>query len=75
MAAGRIGCSTSACIRATVIDAQSYRFNTIVPRECVQDRAEASHLWNLFDMATKNGVVVDVAQVVDYMRNLETAPQ
>lgn len=65
------GCSTSACIRATVVDARSYRFKSIVSRECVQDRAELAHLWNLYDMASKYGVETDVAQVMDHIRNLE----
>lgn len=69
------GCSTSACIRATVFDSQSYHFKTIVPRECVQDRAEASHLWNLYDMDGKQGVVVSVSQVVDYLSRFKTAVQ
>jgi len=67
------GCSTSACIRATVNDAISYRFKAIVPRECVQDRAEASHVWNLFDLETKSGVVADVERVIDYVLHLEPA--
>lgn len=65
------GCSTSACIRATVTDARAYRFNPIVPRECVQDRAEAAHLWNLADLSGKFGVVMPTAQVLDYIRNRE----
>jgi nicotinamidase-related amidase len=65
------GCSTSACIRATVADAGQYRFRPIVPRQCVQDRAAASHEWNLFDTATKLGYVADVEEVLDYLDHLE----
>ncbi len=61
------GCSTSACVRATVMDALAYRFTPIVPRQCVQDRAAASHEWNLFDMATKFCDVIDVEAVMDYL--------
>jgi maleamate amidohydrolase len=61
------GCSTSACIRATVGDAASYRFKPVVPRQCVQDRAQASHEWNLFDMATKFAHVTDVEEVLEYL--------
>jgi nicotinamidase-related amidase len=65
------GCSTSACIRATVMDAISYRFRTIVPRQCVQDRAAESHEWNLFDMATKFCEVSDVERVLEYLDEWE----
>lgn len=65
------GCSTSACIRATVMDAASYRFNPVVPRQCVQDRAAASHEWNLFDIATKLGQVADIEEVLDYLEHWE----
>lgn len=65
------GCSTSACIRATVVDAAAYRFKAIVPRQCVQDRAAAAHEWNLFDIATKLGDVRDVEEVLDYLDHWE----
>lgn len=65
------GCSTSACIRATVMDALAYRFRPIVPRQCVQDRAEASHEWNLFDIKTKFCDVKDVEELLDYLAHWE----
>jgi len=64
------GCSTSACVRATVVDACAYSFKPIIPRQCVQDRAAAAHEWNLFDIA-KFGDVVDVGEVVDYLTKLK----
>lgn len=65
------GCSTSACIRATVMDALAYRFTPIVPRQCVQDRAAESHEWNLFDIATKFADVPDVEDVLDQLEQWE----
>ncbi len=65
------GCSTSACVRATVVDARSYRFRPVVPRQCVQDRAAEAHEWNLFDIDAKFGDVVDIAEVIDYLNRLE----
>jgi len=64
------GCSTSACVRATVVDARAYRFKPIIPRQCVQDRAAAAHEWNLIDIA-RFGDVVDVAEVIDYLTKLK----
>ena len=47
------GCTTSACVRATVIDAMSHNFRTVVARDCVGDRALGPHEANLFDMGQK----------------------
>ncbi|MGH6675713.1 MAG: isochorismatase family protein, partial [Xanthobacteraceae bacterium] len=33
------GCTTSGCVRATVVDAMSFNFRTIVARDCVGDRS------------------------------------
>ena len=49
------GCTTSGCIRATVVDALQYSFRSIVPRECVADRAKGPHEANLFDISQKYG--------------------
>ena len=64
------GCSTSACVRATATDARAYRFKSIIPQQCVQDRAPAAHEWNLFDIDAKFGDVVDIGEVRDYLEKL-----
>jgi len=47
------GCTTSGCVRASVVDSMSHNFRTIVVTDCVGDRAKAPHDSNLFDMAQK----------------------
>lgn len=47
------GCTTSGCVRATVVDAFAYNFRVAVPADAVYDRAESVHRVNLFDMAQK----------------------
>ena len=47
------GCTTSGCVRATVVDSMSHNFRTIVARDCVGDRSLAAHEANLFDMEQK----------------------
>jgi maleamate amidohydrolase len=47
------GCTTSGCVRATVVDAMSYNFRTVVVTDCVGDRALAPHEASLFDMEQK----------------------
>jgi maleamate amidohydrolase len=47
------GATTSGCVRATVVDAMSHNFRTIVATDCVGDRALGPHHANLFDMGQK----------------------
>lgn len=58
------GCTTSGCVRATVVDAVSHGFCSVVPEECVGDRAEGPHAANLFDMDQKYADVMSVADVI-----------
>lgn len=58
------GCTTSGCVRASVVDAISYNFRPIVVRDCVGDRAAAPHEANLFDMAQKYADVLDRDEVI-----------
>ncbi len=58
------GCVTSGCVRATVVDAVSYGYRVIVPEECVGDRADGPHAWNLFDIDSKYADVEPLASVV-----------
>jgi nicotinamidase-related amidase len=64
------GCTTSGCVRATVMDALAHGFRPIVPVEAVGDRAQEPHDANLFDIASKYGDVVPVEEVVEYLENL-----
>lgn len=53
------GCTTSGCVRATVVDAFSYNFSVVVPHDAVYDRSPTVHQVNLFDMAQKYADVLD----------------
>jgi maleamate amidohydrolase len=48
-----VGCTTSGCVRATVVDAMQHNFRTVVVGDCVGDRAIEPHDANLFDMQQK----------------------
>jgi maleamate amidohydrolase len=61
------GESTSGCVRATVVDAKSYRLKVLVPEQCVFDRDDACHAINLFDMNEKYADVIPLAEVLDYL--------
>ncbi|MFC6734170.1 MULTISPECIES: isochorismatase family protein [unclassified Haladaptatus] len=61
------GCTTSGCIRASVVDACAHGYRTIVPAEAVGDRSAAPHDANLFDMNAKYADVRPVEEVVEYL--------
>jgi nicotinamidase-related amidase len=58
------GCTTSGCVRGTVVDAFAYNFKVVVPEECVYDRGATSHAVNLFDMSEKYADVAPAAEVI-----------
>ena len=61
------GATTSGCVRATAVDLLQYGWPTIVPRECVGDRAQAPHDANLFDIQAKYADVVPVEEALAYL--------
>ena len=64
------GATTSGCIRATAIDLLQYGWPTLVPRECVGDRAQAPHDNNLFDIQAKYADVVSVEEAIAYVESV-----
>jgi maleamate amidohydrolase len=58
------GCTTSGCVRATVVDAMSHNFRTIVARDCVGDRSLDAHEANLFDMEQKYADLMDAGAII-----------
>lgn len=64
------GATTSGCIRATAVDLLQNGFPTLVPRECVGDRARAPHEANLFDIQAKYADVVSVDDAIAYVEGI-----
>ncbi len=58
------GCTTSGCVRATVVDAVSHNQRTIVATDCVGDRALGPHEANLFDMGQKYADLMTSAEIL-----------
>jgi maleamate amidohydrolase len=58
------GCTTSGCVRSSVVDAFAYNLRVTVPADAVYDRAEIVHQVNLFDMAQKYADVAPTAAVL-----------
>ncbi len=67
------GATTSGCIRATAIDLLQYGWPTLVPRECVGDRAQAPHDANLFDIDAKYADVVSIEEALGYLESVPAA--
>ena len=66
------GCTTSGCVRASVVDALQYGYRPIVPLEAVGDRSLEAHKANLFDIEAKYGDVVTLNEVIEYLSDLPT---
>jgi len=62
------GCTTSGCVRASVVDASAHNFRPVVARDCVGDRAAGPHEANLFDMAQKYADVLDRDEIIRELR-------
>ncbi|HUT48946.1 MAG TPA: isochorismatase family protein [Alphaproteobacteria bacterium] len=67
------GCTTSGCVRASVVDALSYNFLTIVVTDCVGDRAIGPHEANLFDMGQKYADLMTCEEVVGRLDRIASA--
>ncbi len=64
------GCTTSGCVRASVVDGFSYNYRVVVVEECTFDRGQVSHKVNLFDMNAKYADVVSLAATERYLAGL-----
>jgi nicotinamidase-related amidase len=63
------GCTTSGCVRATVVDACQYGFRAIVAEEAVGDRSKAAHEQSLFDIDAKYGDVRKIGEILAYLQH------
>ena len=65
------GCTTSGCVRGTVVDAFAYNYRVAVPHDAVYDRSATSHAVNLFDMASKYADVDSTAGILAALGKLK----
>lgn len=66
------GCSTSGCVRATVVDACQLGYHAVVVQEAVADRSPAAHRQSLLDIEMKYGDVRTAEAVRDYLSRYTT---
>jgi maleamate amidohydrolase len=65
------GATTSGCIRATAIDLLQHGYPTLVPRECVGDRAQGPHEANLVDIQAKYADVVPIEDALAFLESVK----
>ena len=58
------GCTTSGCVRATVVDSFSWGYPTFVVEEACFDRSRLSHGVSLFEMNAKYADVISVDEAI-----------
>ena len=68
------GCTTSGCVRASVVDSMSYNFRTVVATDCVGDRALGPHEANLFDMQQKYADCVTADEIIAVLESRAGGP-
>ena len=66
------GCTTSGCVRATVVDAFSANYRVAVVEDACFDRSQTSHAVSLMDMHAKYSDVVGSADVLAYVARTES---
>ena len=64
------GCTTSGCIRATVIDAFSEGYRVLVPTDAVADHDQEPHDANLRDCARRYCDLTTVDDAIGYLRRV-----
>ena len=62
------GCTTSGCVRASVIDSMSHNFRTVVATDGVGDRAIGPHEANLFDMGQKYADLLTCEEIIELLK-------
>ena len=65
------GCSTSGCVRGTVVDGFAYNYRVLVPQDAVFDRSAVSHAVNLFDMSEKYADVMPAQDALTVLRAIQ----
>ena len=68
------GCTTSGCVRGSVVDAFAFNFRVLVAEDAVYDRSRVSHAVNLFDMSEKYADVAPTREVIARLQAIRTSP-
>ena len=61
------GCTTSGCVRASIVDGFSYGFRVIIPEECCGDQEEQAHKDTLRDVGRRYADVLSLNEVTNHI--------
>jgi len=64
------GCTTSGCVRSTIVDAFSYGFRVLVAEQCCGDPDEGQHRSNLADVGRRYADVLPAEEIEAYLDSL-----
>lgn len=64
------GCTTSGCIRASVVDAMQHGFAPFVVKESCTDRSQQQHESNMIDMRDKYAEVIDLESAIAQLSDI-----
>lgn len=67
------GCTTSGCVRASIVDSFSHGYRTIVPEDCCGDQDEGPHRDNLRDVGRRYADVVTARDVISHFEHRAAA--
>ena len=65
------GCTTSGCVRGSVVDGFAYNWRITVPHDAVYDRSKVSHAVNLFDMSSKYADVMSTDETIAALAQID----
>ena len=65
------GCTTSGCVRSSVVDGFAYNWRITVPHDAVYDRSKVSHAVNLFDMSSKYADVMSTEETIAALSQID----
>ena len=69
------GCTTSACVRATAVDAMQRGFKTLLAAEAINDITPLLHAVHLRDLGSRYADIVSVDDLIGYVRNVRPWPR
>jgi maleamate amidohydrolase len=67
------GCTTSACVRASVVDAMQHGYRTTIAADAVGDITQALHRVHLADLRSRYADARTVAELVPYLQHAQAA--
>ena len=66
------GCTTSGCVRATIVDGFSHGFRVMVPEPCCGDQSEGPHHDNLRDVGRRYADVLTLEETLTWLDEVRT---